>query len=103
MNRSRENTEIFEQYLRAANCTDLTCLRSAPAAVLKKADEALTFNYNTSGGWIGPSIGWGPHPDGDLVPTTPDLLLQQGRYHKSVRKILTANMANDGLGAVVSK
>ena len=103
MNRSRENTEIYHTYLSAANCTDLSCLRSAPSEVLKRADEAVTFDYSTSDGWIGPSIGWGPHPDGDLVPSAPELLLAQGKYHRSVRKVLTANMANDGLGNVVSK
>ena len=71
--------------------------------VLTQADEAMTFNYSTSDGWIGPRIGFGPHPDGDLVPNAPDLLIAKGKYHKSVRKVLTANMANDGFGAVVSK
>lgn len=103
MNRSRENAEIFNTYLDAVNCTDLACLRSAPLEVLIHADAAVTFNYSTSDGWVGPSIEWGPHPDGDLVPSTPELLLAEGKYHRTVRRVLTANMAIGGLGNVVSK
>ena len=89
-------------YLDGANCTDLACLRAAPAEALTRADAAVTFNYSTSDGWIGPGIGWGPHPDEDLVPDAPDLLIAEGKYDRSVKKVVVANMANDGLGAVVS-
>lgn len=102
VNRSVELREMFDLYLEAANCTDLACLRAAPVQTLIQADEAMTFNRNISEGWIGPKIGFGPHPDGDLVPNAPDLLIREGKFHKEVQKVLMANMAHDGNG-VVSK
>jgi hypothetical protein len=94
---------MYNMYLNATNCDNLACLRAAPLDVLIKADQALTFDRGTTDGWIGPKIGWGPHPDGDLVPNAPDLLLAKVIYHRSVRKVLTANVANDGYAAIVSE
>jgi hypothetical protein len=58
------------------------------------------WDKNTSEGWIGPSIGFGPHPDGTLVPNAPDLLIREGKYHKEVQKVLMAHMWHDGNGVV---
>jgi hypothetical protein len=44
---------------------------------------------------LGPGIGFGPVIDGDLVPDLPNVLLSQGKYHKSIRRVLSANMADD--------
>lgn len=102
VNRSAELRDMFNLYLKAADCADLACLRAAPVETLIQADEAMTFDKNISEGWIGPRIGFGPHPDGDLVPNAPDLLISEGKYHKEVQKVLMAHMAHDGNG-VVSK
>jgi hypothetical protein len=48
-----------------------------------------------------PSIGYGPIIDGDMVTDLPDTLLKHGSYHKSVERIITSNMVDDGnLGIV---
>jgi hypothetical protein len=91
---------MFDLYLEAANCTDLACLRAAPVEVLVQADEAMVWDKNKSEGWIGPSIGFGPHPDGTLVPNAPDLLIREGKYHREVQKVLMAHMRHDGNGVV---
>lgn len=41
-----------------------------------------------------PGIGFGSIIDGDLVPDLPDNLLDEGRYHKSIKSVLSANMAD---------
>jgi hypothetical protein len=95
-----ELKEMFNMYLEAANCTDLACLRAAPVEVLVQADEAMVWDKNRSEGWIGPSIGFGPHPDGSLVPNAPDLLIREGKYHRDVQRVLMAHMWHDGNGVV---
>lgn len=102
VNRSQDMTEIYQMFLNATNCTDITCLRQAPTDTIIAANTDLIFNA-PSEGWIGPKIGYGPIIDGDIVPDLPDRLLAQGKYHTSVKKVITADMANDGLGVVASK
>lgn len=89
-------TEIYKLFLNSSGCQDVACLRSLPTEAIIAANQDLLFNVPSSG-WLGPSIGYGPVLDGDLVPDLPDRLLQEGKYQKSVERVLTANMANDGL------
>ena len=102
VNRSQEMTEIYNLFLEAANCTDTSCLRDASPEVIVAANRDLLLSVDSSG-WLGPSIGYGPIIDGDLVLDVPDRLLGQGKYHRGVEKVLVANMANDGVAAVVTQ
>jgi len=87
-------TDLYDALLKAANCTTTSCLRRIPESAMAAANAQLI--QNSSGGFsLGPGIGFGPIIDGDLVPNLPDILLQQGRYHRSVEKVLSSNMAND--------
>ncbi len=95
-------TNIYNLFLNSSGCADIACLRNASSDTIIAANQDLFFNY-PSEGWIGPSIGYGPIPDGDLVPDAPDRLLAEGNYHKEVAKVMAANMANDGYYAVVSE
>ncbi|EPS43555.1 hypothetical protein H072_2396 [Dactylellina haptotyla CBS 200.50] len=102
VNRSAAMSEIYNGFLDAANCSDIKCLRSLPSSAIAKANEQLIFDIPNRQGFIGPSIGFGPIIDGDLVTALPEQLLEKGKYHRSVQKVLTANMVADGLGATSS-
>ncbi|KIX00728.1 uncharacterized protein Z518_09793 [Rhinocladiella mackenziei CBS 650.93] len=95
VNRSADMTGIYHLFLNATNCSDISCLRGLPTDATAAANRDLLFNVPSSG-WLGPLIGYGPIVDGDLVPDVPDRLLAQGKYHTSVEKVMTANMARDG-------
>lgn len=88
-------TGIYDLFLNATNCTDVGCLRNLSTDIIAAANRDLLFDVPPSG-WLGPLIGYGPIVDGDLVPDVPDRLLAHGRYHESVEKVMTANMARDG-------
>jgi hypothetical protein len=36
--------------------------------------------------------------DGEYIPDTPTVLFDEGRFHKEVKQVITANMANEGMG-----
>jgi hypothetical protein len=92
-------TNIYNDFLNATNCTDVSWLRSLPSEAIAKANRDL---YSIpSSGWLGPDIGYGPIIDDDIVTDFPDRLLVQGRYQKGVEKVLTADMALDGLAGTV--
>jgi carboxylesterase type B len=88
-------TDLYNTFLDAANCTSLACLRSASEMTIANASAHLLLEEPSPEG-PGPSIGYGPVIDGDLVPDLPATLLKEGSYHKSVKRIITSNMANDG-------
>jgi hypothetical protein len=50
------------------------------------------------GGDLGPGIGFAPVVDGDYVPDLPSVLLQAGRYHKSVKSLIIGTMGEEGMG-----
>ncbi|KAH6854598.1 Alpha/Beta hydrolase protein [Chaetomium sp. MPI-CAGE-AT-0009] len=91
--------QLFDMVLAAANCTTLTCLRSAPEATLLHINDAL-INQSPSeggGGTLGPVLGFGPAPDGRRIPDIPVALLQQGRTHrKSLDRLVIGTMAGEG-------
>ena len=60
------------------------------------AANAQLINNSPPGFNLGPGIGFGSVIDGTFVPDLPNRLLAQSKYHKSVKKFLSANMANDG-------
>jgi carboxylesterase type B len=95
VNTSTRMTALYITLLDAANCTNTSCLRSIPESAIAAANAQLIMNAPPAVG-LGPGIGFGPIVDGDLVPELPDVLLAQGRYHRSVKRVLTANMENDG-------
>ncbi|KAF3923563.1 Cholinesterase [Dactylellina cionopaga] len=101
VNRSAAMTELYNDFLDATNCSDIKCLRGLSSHAIADANKDLLFNVPREG-WLGPSIGYGPIIDGDLVTGVPDQLLLEGKYHKSVKKVLTANMAADGFAATSS-
>lgn len=101
INRSEGMTNIYNAFLNATNCTDVACLRRLPTEAVQQAQIEL---YDIpSSGWLGPDIGYGPITDGDLVTDVPDRLLARGIWNKNVKKVLTTNMANDGLGGTLGK
>lgn len=95
-------TGIYKLFLNSSGCQDVACLRSLPTEAIVAANQDLLFDVPSSG-WLGPMIGYGPVLDGDLVPDLPDRLLQEGKYQRSVERVLTASMANDGLYNTVCK
>lgn len=68
-----------------ANCSDLACLRSAPTDVLIEANNLVNQNAFLNG------VGFSPVVDGDYVPDLPSKLLSDGRYHKTLASVITAN------------
>ncbi|PGH18205.1 hypothetical protein AJ79_00543 [Helicocarpus griseus UAMH5409] len=92
--------EVYEQMLKTANCTTLTCLKDIPEDDLKVINHQLvTEGENTGGGGaFGPGIGFGPVVDDSYVPDAPQVLLDQGRFHKEVESVISSNTLNEGQG-----
>ena len=87
---------IWGNFLNATECADIACVRSKPTEAIIAAARYLLLNV-ASEGWLGPSTGYGPVIDGNLVPDWPDRLLMQCKHQKWVKKVLAANMIGDGL------
>lgn len=90
--------ELFSMVLKAANCTTLSCLRSVPEATLLRVNDRLINKLpsETGGGTLGPVMGFGPAPDGKLIPDIPSALIRQGWMHKSLKRLVVGTMALEG-------
>jgi carboxylesterase type B len=86
--------DLYNAFLKEANCTTASCLRNISESAMAAANARLIQNSSV-GFSLGPGIGFGPVIDGDLVPNLPNVLLEQGRYHKGIKKVLSANMADE--------
>ncbi|EFR01822.1 cholinesterase [Nannizzia gypsea CBS 118893] len=92
--------EVYNQVLKSTNCINLTCLRAASPDVLKTANHHLIVEVptGTGGGSFGPGVGFSPLVDGDIVPDEPMILLEQGRFHREVKRVIASNTAYEGNG-----
>jgi carboxylesterase type B len=89
-NNPQGRANLYGLFLSKANCSSLQCLRAAPSSALIDANEYIASN----GG--GPTaVGFGPVVDGDYVPDLPIRLLCQGRFHKNLKGIISANNAHE--------
>ena len=89
---------MFDEVLKAANCTSVACLRDSSQETLFKANAFLITNVTDgSSGAFGPGTGFTPVVDGayvkDLVPT----LLARGSYNKGIKQVVVGNTANEGM------
>lgn len=68
-----------------------------PESTLLAANEYLINVAPATGGGgnFGPGIGFSPVVDGDYIPDLPSILLQQGRFHKSVESLIVGNMKEE--------
>lgn len=80
-NNAQMYVTIYNAFESAANCTNLECLRQAPAEVLKNANLKVI----SRGVFIGLVV------DGDYVPDMPMKLLAQGKFHQNLKSIITTN------------
>jgi hypothetical protein len=87
-------TDLYKDLLEAANCNTTSCLRNISESEMSTANTKLIQNASPAFSF-GPGIGFGPIIDGDHVPDIPDFLVKEGRYHRSIQKVLSANMAAD--------
>lgn len=101
VNRSEEVTGIYNIFLNATNCTNVGCLRELPSEDLKKANSYMMLEQGT-GEFGGPSIGFGPVIDGNLVRDVPDRVLNNitspRRGLGNVKRVIAGGMRNDGIG-----
>lgn len=90
--------EMFNMVLEAANCTALACLRSVPEATMLRVNDLLINHMpsETGGGTLGPVMGFGPAPDGKLIPDIPTALLGQGKIHRDIKRLVIGTMAEEG-------
>ncbi|KAJ6440682.1 lipase [Purpureocillium lavendulum] len=90
--------KLFDTVLAAANCTSLACLRSVPEATMLRVNELLINQTPAEGGGgtFGPVLGFGPAPDGRLIPDIPSALLKQGRAHRGLKRLVIGNMLLEG-------
>lgn len=90
-------TQLYKDVLSATNCTSVECLRAVPEADLFAANYYLISDVPSTGGGgnFGPSIGFGPVVDGDYIPDLPGILLEEGRYHKSIKSLIVGNMLEE--------
>lgn len=72
-----------------ANCSDLACLQSAQTQVLMNANNVINQNGSAGG------LGFNPVVDGDYVPDLPGKLFSEGRYHKTLSSVISANNAHE--------
>lgn len=79
----------FQVILNKTGCVDVHCLRRATATILGPANNY--FNSNGIDGGVLP----GPAVDGDMVPDVAGKLLLDGRYHKCLEGIVSANNARE--------
>ncbi|KAL2869050.1 Alpha/Beta hydrolase protein [Aspergillus lucknowensis] len=91
--------DVFNQVLKAANCTSLECLRNASPSTLVEANKYLLTEVpgESGGASFGPGIGLGPFPDGHFIPDAMTALFEEGRFNKQVRSVISGNMAAEGL------
>ncbi|GJN83953.1 hypothetical protein PLIIFM63780_007504 [Purpureocillium lilacinum] len=90
--------KMFDMVLEAANCTSLACLRAAPETTMLHVNDRLINQTPTEsgGGTLGPVMGFGPAPDGKLIPDIPSALIKQGRVHKDLSRLVVGSMALEG-------
>lgn len=96
-NATSRRAKLYEDVLAATNCTSVECLRCLSESDLLAANYHLLAEVysNGGGGDFGPGIGFGPVTDGDYVPDIPAILVDQGRYHKSVKSLIVGSMAEE--------
>lgn len=101
VNRYQEMTDIYRQFLNATKCDDATCLRKAPMETLAEANRYMMLDA-PPGPFGGPSIGFGPIIDGDLVKDAPEKILAKaaegGQPTGRVKRVIGGGMKNDGIG-----
>lgn len=72
----------YRNTLKAANCSNLACLRSLPTAALGKVNQ-LTQNISYTTPGLGYGVFYfGPVVDGIFVPSLPDVSFKKGAFHK---------------------
>ncbi|KAA8647978.1 hypothetical protein EYZ11_005668 [Aspergillus tanneri] len=91
---------LYDYVLHQANCSSPACLRNLSPASLANVNNHIISDVPTEsgGGSFGPGIGLSPVVDGAYIPDTATILFSQGRFHKSVRGVMVANMENEGMG-----
>ncbi|KNG83713.1 putative carboxyl ester lipase, zebrafish [Aspergillus nomiae NRRL 13137] len=98
-NVTERRQEVYDQVLQTGNCSSLACLRNAPPPALATINKkALNLPGASGGGTLGPGIGIGPFPDGKYLLDAVPVMLQQGRYHKNIKAVMSGNMAAEGFG-----
>ncbi|PGH06545.1 hypothetical protein AJ79_06484 [Helicocarpus griseus UAMH5409] len=88
---------MFNEVLKAANCTSVDCLREASEATLLNANTHLIVDLSgTYSGALGPGAGFTPVVDGKYIEDLLPVLLQRGKYNRRIKKLAASNMAHDG-------
>ena len=89
-NNPQGRTNLYKAFLTRANCTSLKCLRAAPTSALIDANKYLV-TYGA-----GPNtVGFGPVVDGDYLPDLASRLLHNGKFHKTLKGLISANNARE--------
>jgi carboxylesterase type B len=96
--RERQQTQ-FGLLLNVTGCTTLKCLRSLPEkAMLAASDRLINQMESTGGGGVlGPILGYGPAPDGGIIPDLPLVMLREGRFHDELEGLVLGSMALEGM------
>ncbi|OJD14759.1 hypothetical protein AJ78_04933 [Emergomyces pasteurianus Ep9510] len=90
---------VFDEVLKAANCTSVACLRAASPEVLFKVNSFLITDVGDgSTGALGPLSGFTPIVDGEYIKDLPPALLARGSYNRNMKRVVVGNMANEGMG-----
>ncbi|KAF3401266.1 hypothetical protein DPV78_005974 [Talaromyces pinophilus] len=80
----------FNAFLNHTGCSDVQCLRQENTSILTNANDYMTTVGAPDG------VGFGPVVDDDLVPDLPGKLLSEGKYHRTLRGLVSANNAHEG-------
>ncbi|KID80417.1 Carboxylesterase, type B, partial [Metarhizium brunneum ARSEF 3297] len=99
-NVTERQKELFNLVLKTANCTTLRCLRSVPEETMIGINDQLINQMpsQSGGGQIGPLHGFGPAPDGKIIPDLPLAMLRRGEFYKGLNALILGSMALEGMG-----
>ena len=97
VNRSLEMTGIYNLFLNYTKCSDAACLRKLSADEMHKANKYMMIDH-ADGPFGGPSIGFEPIIDGDLVKDVPDRILHKKPTQGNVKRVIAGGMRSDGIG-----
>ena len=105
INRNKEMNDIYSIFLKASNCTNIECLRSLPENKMRELNAYMILEKAT-GPFGGPSIGYGPAIDNELVSDNSDRVLARASsslFNNNTRKgkvkrIIAGGMRSDGIG-----
>ncbi|TGZ78748.1 alpha/beta-hydrolase [Ascodesmis nigricans] len=88
---------IYETLLANAGCKDTACLRNTSTKALQTANLLTILLWNQDA--LGPTSGFYPVPDGDILLDHPANLFTEGKVHPTVKRAVASSARWEASGA----